>query len=298
MSFSWLAISRKRVSNCRILHVVPKLSVVIPTYKRPAILAECVRRLRAQTIASELEMIVVSDGHDDATSEWANTAGVKFFEIPKSQQGAARNKGVNEATGEFVLFIGDDIYLEPDACERHLAAHQESDPTAVLGFTTWDPACGITPVMMWLEKSGWQFGYQSLQKYQGKCILSDTQHLYSYTSHISLPISIAKQFPFRSDLTLYGWEDIEWGMRLRDAGIRLFYEPEAKALHHHHLEFEDSLKRMETLGRSAKEIEKIIPAFDRVPKGFKLFLYKLAAMLPTMSGKHRAAFLGGFTSSL
>lgn len=298
---------------------MPKLSVIIPTHKRADILTECLRCLERQTVAHDIEVIIVSDGHDDKTSAlFANSTwhvSVKFFEVEKSQQGSARNEGLRHATGDIVLFIGDDIFLEPDACEVHLSAHcphpqplprsgggetsaaSGEGAKAVLGFTTWDPTVGITPVMTWLEKSGWQFGYPTLNRRHatgaGPFVSPDVQHRYTYTSHISLPLSVAKKHLFRTDVHLYGWEDVEWGMRLKNAGVRLLYEPRTKALHHHRMTLEDSLKRMEILGRSAVEIQKKVPEFDRVPKGWKLCAYRVLSLLPTMAGKHRKAFLQG-----
>ncbi len=282
---------------------MPKLSIIIPTHKRPEILFECLSRIEKQTIVDQLEVIVVSDGPDEQTKNRISTTkfqmSVSYFEIEKSQQGAARNKGVSEASGEYVMFIGDDIFLAEDACERHLLALENSkfqipnSKLAVLGHTTWDPSIEITPVMRWLESSGWQFGYPNISVYAHGIIPSNIQHRYSYTSHISLPLAIAKKMPFRTDVHLYGWEDIEWGMRLKNAGVHLFYEPDAKAVHHHHITLEQSLQRMEILGRSAIEIAKISPEFDRVPKGFKLFAYKILAMFPTMAGRHRQFFLQG-----
>ncbi len=287
---------------------MPILSVIIPTHKRAEILALCLEHLERQTIAEQIEVIVVSDGRDDKTAAlFANSAWripVQFFEIEKSQQGSARNVGVQKAQGTYVLFIGDDIFLEPEACEKHinsftlrLAELAQGESFATLGFTTWDPAVGITPVMRWLETSGWQFGYCTLNRSRatgsGPFIPSSVQHRYTYTSHISVPLSIAKKHPFRTDVHLYGWEDIEWGIRLRSAGVRLCYEPDAKALHHHRMSYEDSLLRMETLGRSAVAIAKKVSEFDRNPKGWKLFLYRCAALLPTMAGRHTRAFLRG-----
>lgn len=289
---------------------MPKLSVIIPTHRRAVILKQCLDYLERQTIASDLEVIVVSDGRDDNTRALFATSSfripVKFFEIEKSQQGKARNVGLHHAQGKFVLFIGDDIFLEPDVCEKHMQAHENlktkkpnskiSDQDVqmcILGFATWDPAVGITPVMKWLEQSGWQFGYPKIYRYEHGLLPREIQHRYTYTSHISLPLEIAKKNLFRTDVHLYGWEDIEWGMRLRDSGVRLLYEPDAKAFHHHHITLEESLKRMETLGRSAVEIQKKVPQFDRVPMGWKLFAYQLLSSLPTLAGKHRKAFLQG-----
>lgn len=289
------------------------LSVIIPTHKRAAILAQCLRHLEAQTIAKDIEVIIVDDTNDKETAQVVR--GQKsvistLLSVSACHQGAARNAGVAVAKGERILFIGDDIFLEPEACERHIYVNKEWSVVsnqwvektlsttcyplpAILGFTTWDPACGITPVMRWLETSGWQFGYPSIARYAHGCIPPAVQHRYTYTSHISVPLEIAKKFPFREDVSLYGWEDVEWGMRLRDAGVPLVYEPDARALHHHHITLEASLKRMEVLGRSAVEIAKKVPEFDRVPRGGKLLAYRILSLFPTMAGRHRKAFFLG-----
>ncbi len=301
----------------------PVVSIVIPTHKRPQILRKCLEHLERQTIIDQIEVIVVNDGDelkiDPSTgstelvlsqpkdSPQAGSGGelripIRVLNVSPCHQGTARNCGVRLASGRFVLFIGDDIFLASDACEKHVDILNSQfsilNSIAVLGFTTWDPACGITPVMKWLERSGWQFGYPMLRPFVHSIIPSAIQHRFTYTSHISLPTEIARQFPFREDVTLYGWEDIEWGWRLAKAGVRLFYEPDAKALHHHHITLEDSLKRMETLGRSAVVMEKLVPELELVPKGWKKWKYRIAAMLPGMRGRHSKAFLKGIATGI
>jgi glycosyltransferase involved in cell wall biosynthesis len=294
------------------------LSVIIPTRRRPAILQRALERLANQTIAKELEIVVVHDGMDDADTrsmiETSCPLPCTYFAIPKAQQGTARNRGVQRASADRILFIGDDIFLEHNACEMHVRGYEtramscEEHPlktqdsklkahraklVALLGFTTWDPAVGITSVMRWLEATGWQFGYGNIRRYAHCTLPKSIQHQFTYTSHLSLPTSVARHTPFREDITLYGWEDIEWGMRLREVGIPLVYEPDAKALHHHHVELQDSLERMHTVGRSLHTVAKFSPAFDRVPKGWKRIAYELLAYVPTLRGKHAAALLQG-----
>ncbi len=244
-------------------------------------------------------MIVVSDGHDEETiaimdrGEWK--VPVKFFEIEKSQQGKARNTGMKEAQARRTLFIGDDILLAPDACEAHINAHkrqaEEDGPLsiAVLGHISWHPEIETNQVMDWLDKSGWQFGYCRLTRHSKKLIPHRHQHRFTYTSHISIPTDLARMHPFSEDVTLYGWEDMEWGERLKKTPVRLLYEPSARAYHYHPVTLEDSLKRMETLGRSVKHY----PGIDRTPRGFKRLAYEILALFPTLGGKHRKAFLKG-----
>ncbi len=278
---------------------MPLLSVVIPTHRRATVLRQCLQHLERQSIAEHLEVIVVSDGHDDETAslfegkaEWG--IPVSFGEVEKSQQGAARNAGVKRATAEHVLFIGDDIFLQPHACAAHVEAHARvgNDRTAVLGYVTWDPLAVVTPVMRWLERSGWQFGYTLLDGHRRSVVPRELQHRFSYASNISLPTAIARAHPFRADVTLYGWEDIEWGLRLAQDDVALYYEPSAVGLHHHHVTIDDSLRRMETIGRSALKIA-AVSGFDPRPHGWKLWAYRVLALLPTMRGRHARAYLRG-----
>src|SRR3989344_1194959 len=158
---------------------MPSLSIIIPTHKRAKILEQCLKYLANQTIKDQIEVIVVHDGEDDEETRKMiesiplNLQPTTYFAIPKSQQGVARNRGVDRATVPIILFGQDDIFLVPDACEKHLHAHTIRNPFdklraspkpetetirnpySVLGFTTWDPAVGITPVMRWLERTGW-----------------------------------------------------------------------------------------------------------------------------------------------
>ena len=292
------------------------LSVIIPTHKRAPILDRCLEHLEKQTIKDDIEVIVVNDdgtNETEAVCKKERSIPIRYLAVPPCHQSAARNQGLAIAQGDVCLFIGDDILLAPNACQVHREAHEKlasyklqvtnsklktcnlkpKTTSAVLGFSTWDPALDINKTMRWLEQSGWQFGYPKIAQYAGAAIPSRIQHRFSYTSHISLPTDVAKEHPFRDDVALYGWEDIEWGLRLKKAGISLLYEPTAKAFHHHHITREQSLKRMETIGRSALTIEQLVPELNVVPKGLKRMAYCILSCLPTLAGRHRRAFLRG-----
>lgn len=295
---------------------MPSLSIIIPTYRRPNILRLCLQCLEAQTIADELEVIVVSDGPDPEPAKLFQSPtsyqlqAISYFEIPKSQQGVARNFGVRHAHAPFVLFIGDDILLERNACEKHLAAHYSTSeetnhksqisqsPIAVLGFTTWDPVVEINPVMRWLEQSGWQFGYPKIAKYAHAFLPPKIQEQFTYSSHISVPTEVARRFHYREDMTLYGWEDIEWGLRMKLAGIPLFYEPDAKALHHHQMTLEQSLARMETLGHSLALLAEKVPYFRKQVSILRRLSLRTRSLLPTMNSMHLRALLRGIRKAM
>lgn len=295
------------------------LSVIIPTHRRRDILRQTLECLGKQTF-KDFEVIVVSDGPDEKTAEMIQSLQWPFplqhFAIPKSQQGVARNCAVEKARGKYCLLIGDDIFLTENACERHLHAHEKyqspitnhqtssnfqtsipKPPIAVLGFTTWDPTLKITPAMRWMEESGVQFGYPKIVPFAHGFIPREEQHWFTYTSNLSLPTYLLRHHTFREDVSLYGWEDIEWGKRIAEAGVRLFYEPDARAYHHHSLTDAEVWERSERLGASALEMERLVPECNLCPRGWKRAAYGVCSLLPTYRGKHCRAFLRGMRSS-
>ncbi|MBP7670972.1 glycosyltransferase family 2 protein [Candidatus Gracilibacteria bacterium] len=257
-----------------------EISVVIPTHNRAAVLEECLKRLLAQK-GVEFEVIVVDDGSTDETEEVANGfESVRYVKQQKSQQGVARNLGVSLAKGEIILFIGDDIWLEEGALAWHLRRHRENAAAnvAVLGFSTWSPELAINDYMLFLEKSGWQFGYGFLNP---GFVEAKEPYKFFYTSNISLKKSLTEKEKFNENFKEYGWEDIELGYRLwKNRDLKLFYEPKAKGWHYHLLTEEDLERKMRAVGRSAREFEKLHPEVRVVPRGWKRVAIEVLGWAP------------------
>lgn len=93
-----------------------KITVVIPTYKRPALLLRCLNALIAQDFSAEdFEIIVVSDGEDAATSRSLEAMParrfpqIQYYPLPmKAGPAAARNLGWMLAQSDLVVFTDDD----------------------------------------------------------------------------------------------------------------------------------------------------------------------------------------------
>lgn len=102
----------------------PKVSVVIPTTRRPLLVGRAVASVLAQTMA-DLEIIVVVDGPNPETA--AVLAGVDDPRLRVLQNdrpagaGAARNLGATYARGEWLAFLDDDDEFLPEKLERQLA---------------------------------------------------------------------------------------------------------------------------------------------------------------------------------
>jgi glycosyltransferase involved in cell wall biosynthesis len=254
-----------------------KLSVIIPTHNRADTLKTCLQKLLPQE-GVDFEVIVVDDGSTDHTQKvMREFREVKYIKQEASHQGTARNRGAQEATGDILLFIGDDIFVEPGFLMRHMDVHNRypGPDTVCLGYTTWNPALEINSYMRFLEKSGWQFAYHLLNK---GFIVHPEPYKFFYTSNISLKKAVFDQEKFNESFKEYGWEDIELGYRLwKNHEMRIYYEPEARAFHHHEILPESLNGRMRAVARSAKLFEGLQPSVHVIPRGLKALILKLTS---------------------
>lgn len=105
---------------------MPKVSVIIPVYRAATTIAACLDSVISQSL-DDLEVILVDDRSGDDTIEiarkhLADYKGPKrfrFLEMPANGgPGAARNHGLEAATGTYVSFLDADDTLEPGFCEK------------------------------------------------------------------------------------------------------------------------------------------------------------------------------------
>ncbi len=123
---------------------VPGLvSVVIPTCNRSALVTETIESAFAQNYRP-VEIVVVDDESTDDTEsviqalQQRSPEGVelRYFRQTKSGAPAARNRGVRNTTGEFIVFMDDDDVFSENFLATHLQAYA-SQPTANLSFGRW-----------------------------------------------------------------------------------------------------------------------------------------------------------------
>nr|WP_223225772.1 glycosyltransferase [Lactobacillus gasseri] len=113
-----------------------KVSVIIPVYNDEKYLRQCVDSVLAQTY-SDLEIILVDDGSTDHTPEICEKYREKYDQIRVLHKknggvGSSRNAGLAIATGEYVLFVDHDDWLDKHHIEDlyNLAVKNKADIAA------------------------------------------------------------------------------------------------------------------------------------------------------------------------
>ena len=116
------------------------LSIVVPTRNKAGRLRICLRMLAHAILKSRVpsEVIVVDDGSNDETASVLNCSRRRFG-IParvirvNSQTGrsAARNKGASVASGQWLLFLDDDVLIDEVGLSRHFEAQANSQTLTI-----------------------------------------------------------------------------------------------------------------------------------------------------------------------
>ena len=112
------------------------VSIIIPTYKRPGMLARAIDSCLNQTYKN-IEILVVDDNNpgSDGRKEtetfmevYKKNKKVKYIKREKNGGGcASRNTGIENATGEYIAFLDDDDYFFDNKIERQLSYMKKND---------------------------------------------------------------------------------------------------------------------------------------------------------------------------
>lgn len=204
-------------------------SVVIPTYNRLPILEKCLRALEQQTFDENLisgyEIVVVDDGSTDGTLAWLDEHCQEFPHVRTWEQdhqgpAAARNLGVDQARGDTIIFIDSDLVVT----EVFLQAHVEGLERGKKQYNS-DRVFTYGAVV-----NTCNFDAPQSEPYK----LTDYSAAFFATGNVA----IAKQWLLEAGLfdtgfQLYGWEDLELGVRLKNLGLKLVKCPRAVGYHWH-----------------------------------------------------------------
>ena len=165
-----------------------KVSVLIPAYNVENYLDKCVESVLTQTYQN-FEILIVNDGSSDSTLSRmkaleAADSRIKIFDSENKGQGYQRNRMLEKASGDYVLFLDSDDYLEPYTLETALRRITEDDSDLV--YFDWKYLSNETGQISYKNKELF-FGKETLE--EDECLL-----LLSISPYFSVNRLYSKQF--------------------------------------------------------------------------------------------------------
>lgn len=219
------------------------LSIVIPTYNRLPILKKCLIALEHQQFRHDkdsqvldYEVVLVDDGSTDGTLDWLTAHGDQFPHVRSFAQNhagpaAARNLGVKQALGEIIIFIDSDLVVTEHFLQSHADALVQAEQR--LG-------CDRLFTYGWVINTC-NFDDPTSEPYK----ITDFSAAYFATGNVAIARKwLLEAGLFDTRFQLYGWEDLELGVRLKQLGLKLIKCPEAVGYHWHPPFSLDQIPRM------------------------------------------------------
>ena len=214
-------------------------SVVVPTHNRPHLLTQCLRALMSQAPDTPpYEIIAVDDASTDDTGEQLSRLAQECgflrpvrHEVNKGLSGA-RNTGVRLAQGKIVIFVDDDIVVEPNYIAEHLRLHSAAGEQriAVVGnLTLPESTTGASNCARYVqsryigERAGREGSHQDPQALHPR-FLGGGIHSVRKDDLIAVGM-------FDESVRFYGYEDHIYAESLHQAGVTIVFAPQAKAVH-------------------------------------------------------------------
>lgn len=175
----------------------PSFSLIIPTYNRAHLIGRTIESCLNQTYP-HFEVIVVDDGSTDNTEEVIasfQSPKIKYYKIPNSERGFARNYGAKQSNGQWLIFFDSDDILYPHFLQQ--ASNVIHNTRDISVFHT-----------------GYDIIYDGIKKTISH-IHNNIMKGNPYScNNVVLRRDLVLAFPFNEDRTIAGLEDWELWIRI------------------------------------------------------------------------------------
>jgi glycosyltransferase involved in cell wall biosynthesis len=239
----------------RVVDTVPLMavvSVVIPTFNAGPGLRAVLRRLRDQRGLAELEIVAVDSGSTDETLAACREFGVPVarYEGGAFNHGRARTQGVSLTRGEYVVFMSQDAYPAGADAVARMARYLAADATVAVASGREVPRSDADLFSCWQL---WYFNERILGYRGDTAVGLDPQALAALppaerrrVAQVNNVFCCIRRTVFdRLGLRPLSFaEDLDFGLRVLEAGHRIAFMPTVAVVHSHRRQAAYHLRRL------------------------------------------------------
>lgn len=249
------------------LTAAPKASVIVPAYNAASTLGDCLASLRTLDYPN-YETIVVDDGSTDSTAQIAEQAGARTIRLEHRGLAAARNAGVEAASGEIIAFIDADARADRDWLYHLVETIARRDAAAASG-----PNFAPTPASARAAAMAVAPGLPR----EVRAGDADLAQLCGCNMALS-KAALAKIGGFDPAFTTAG-DDVDLSWRLTASGETLAYAPGAVVIHERRATLGAYLAQQRGYGKGEGLLAKRYPLRDAAEDGIYAAPSWVAAIL-------------------
>lgn len=205
------------------------LSVVVTTFNRGELLADCLAGFTRQSLPRDrFEVVVVDDGSaepsDDIVRPFQDTLDIKYIYQKNSGLAAARNSGIAATIGSIIVPFDDDNSPHEQCLQEHYRFHLSYPALeeGMLAFMEWAPGLEVTPLMHYVtEVSPMLWCYKGLRSGQ------ELPFGYLWGGCSSYKKELIRRAGGFDARFRFGYEDTEAELRMRRCGLTIRFHPAA-----------------------------------------------------------------------
>jgi GT2 family glycosyltransferase len=241
----------------------PQLTVVLSTLGNYSVLRRVLDGYERQDApADRFELLVVADKAEPDLDAVRAAIGRRPYAVRLLSGGipglsANRNVGWRAAEAPIVLFTDNDTIPVPQLISEHLAWHRRfpAEEVAVAGMVRWARGLRVTPFMRWLDH-GVQFDFGSVRGDE-----ASWAHLYGANSSIKRRM-LGRVGGYDEQRLPYLYEDLDWGYRAREHGLRVMLNRRAIVDHWRPMSVEVWRSRAPMLAAAEWRFRELHPDFE------------------------------------
>lgn len=211
------------------------VSFIVPVFNSEKTIGKCIESVLGQ--GTDKEILVVDNNSTDGSATIIKNYEVTYFFEEKRGPAATRNKGLENAKGEFIAFIDSDVVLPRDWTKRALELLHKDKSLAGVG----GPGTSVDKNVVSRALDALLFG--TSKNVKEKCVNSLA------TMDVLYKREVIEDLRFDETFILPAGEDQEFNFRIRKRGYKLLYSRDLFVYHHHPTNFKALLKRWYNYGK-------------------------------------------------
>jgi GT2 family glycosyltransferase len=225
----------------------PAVTVVVCSHNGAATIGETCAQLQRLDYP-DVQVIVVDDGSTDLTAELARAHGFEVISTPNQGLSAARNEGLHAARGEYIAYLDDDAWPDPQWLQYLVHGFERNPNAAVGGPNIPPPDDGATAACVALAPGG-----------PIHVLVSDDEAEHIPGCNMAFRTEVLRAMGGFDPVFRAAGDDVDLCWRLSESGLRIGFSPAAMVWHRRRATARAYLRQQRGYGRAEALLERKWP---------------------------------------